>query len=35
MNTQPTSSAGGALAGLQSLLPDVEALYADVHAHPE
>ncbi|SFU40035.1 M20 family metallopeptidase [Nitrosospira multiformis] len=35
MNTQPTSSLGKVLAGLQSLLPDLEALYTDVHAHPE
>lgn len=35
MNTQPTSPLGKVLAGLQSLLPDLEALYADVHAHPE
>ena len=35
MNMQPTSSSGKALAGLQSLLPDLEALYTDLHAHPE
>ncbi|SEO02296.1 hippurate hydrolase [Nitrosospira multiformis] len=35
MTLQPTSSSGKALAGLQSLLPDLEALYTDVHAHPE
>ncbi|SEA04166.1 M20 family metallopeptidase [Nitrosospira multiformis] len=35
MNTQPTSSLGKVLAGLQNLLPDLEALYTDVHAHPE
>jgi amidohydrolase len=35
MNTQPTSPLGKVLAGLQSLLPDLEALYTDVHAHPE
>lgn len=35
MTLQPTSSPGKALAGLQSLLPDLEALYTDVHAHPE
>lgn len=35
MNMQPTSPLGKALAGLQSLLPEVEALYTDVHAHPE
>jgi amidohydrolase len=35
MNMQSTSPLGKALAGLQSLLPEVEALYTDVHAHPE
>ncbi|ABB74156.1 hippurate hydrolase [Nitrosospira multiformis ATCC 25196] len=35
MNTQPASSLGKVLAGLQNLLPDLEALYTDVHAHPE
>ena len=35
MNMHPTSSSGKALAGLQSLLPDLEALYTDLHAHPE
>ncbi|MDB5932677.1 MAG: Peptidase amidohydrolase [Massilia sp.] len=35
MNTQPTSPAETALAGLRRLLPDLQALYADVHAHPE
>lgn len=35
MNMQPTGSSGKALAGLQSLLPALEALYTDVHAHPE
>ena len=35
MALQPTSSPGKALARLQSLLPDLEALYTDVHAHPE
>jgi hippurate hydrolase len=32
---QSTSAPGKTLAGLQSLLSDVEALYTDVHAHPE
>ncbi|WP_025039564.1 M20 family metallopeptidase [Nitrosospira briensis] len=35
MNMQSTSSSEKALAGLQSLLPDLEALYTDLHAHPE
>src|SRR5436305_8321200 len=35
MSMQSTSSPGKALAGLQRLLPNVEALYTDVHAHPE
>lgn len=35
MNMQSTSAPGKTFAGLQSLLPDVEALYTDVHAHPE
>ena len=35
MNMQSTGSPGKVLAGLQSLLPDLEALYTDVHAHPE
>ncbi|MEO6430245.1 MAG: M20/M25/M40 family metallo-hydrolase, partial [Nitrosospira sp.] len=35
MDMQPKSSSGKTLAGLQSLLPDLEALYTDLHAHPE
>ena len=35
MNMQSTNFPGKVLAGLQSLLPDLEALYTDVHAHPE
>ena len=35
MDMQPRSSSGKTLAGLQSLLPDLEALYTDLHAHPE
>ncbi len=35
MNMQLMSSVGKVLAGLRSLLPDLEALYTDVHAHPE
>ena len=31
----PADSTGKVLAGLHSLLPDLEALYTDVHAHPE
>ncbi len=34
-DTTGTSPSNTALAGLQSLLPDLEALYTDVHAHPE
>ncbi|SFU66946.1 hypothetical protein [Nitrosospira multiformis] len=29
MNTQPTSPLGKVLAGLESLLPDLEALYTE------
>jgi amidohydrolase len=32
---QSTGSPAKVLAGLQGLLPSVEALYTDVHAHPE
>ena len=35
MNGQSMRSADQALANLQHLLPDLEALYTDVHAHPE
>src|SRR5689334_1608611 len=35
MNTKETSSSDPALARLPGLLPDLEALYTDVHAHPE
>lgn len=35
MNTQAAISSGKVLSGLPSLLPDLEALYTDVHAHPE
>lgn len=35
MNMQSTSPLGKVLAGLQGELSDVEALYTDVHAHPE
>src|SRR5437868_11333882 len=35
MNTNKTKSSDPALAHLASLLPDLEALYTDVHAHPE
>src|SRR5689334_6454279 len=35
MNTKKISSSDPALAHLPSLLPELEALYTDVHAHPE
>ena len=35
MNTQGTRSSDPALAHLPGLLPELEALYTDVHAHPE
>jgi hippurate hydrolase len=35
MNMPSTTSAERTLAGLQRILPDLEALYTDVHAHPE
>jgi hippurate hydrolase len=35
MNTKETSSSDPALARLPGLLPELEALYTDVHAHPE
>ena len=35
MNTQETRSSDPALAYLPDLLPELEALYTDVHAHPE
>src|SRR3954454_3404841 len=35
MNTKETSSSDAALARLPGLLPELEALYTDVHAHPE
>src|SRR5438270_1443224 len=35
MNTNKTKSSDPALAHLSSILPDLEALYTDVHAHPE
>jgi hippurate hydrolase len=35
MNTKETSSSDPALAHLLNLLPELEALYTDVHAHPE
>jgi metal-dependent amidase/aminoacylase/carboxypeptidase family protein len=35
MNTKETSSSDPALARLAGLLPELEALYTDVHAHPE
>jgi amidohydrolase len=35
MNTGKTNSSDPSLAGLSSILPDLESLYTDVHAHPE
>jgi hippurate hydrolase len=35
MDIQSAGTPGKALAGLQSLLPDLQAFYTDVHAHPE
>ena len=35
MNAQETRSSDPALVHLPSLLPELEALYTDVHAHPE
>lgn len=35
MDTQAAISSGKVLSGLPSLLPNLEALYTDVHAHPE
>lgn len=35
MNANATKSSDRSLAQLSSILPDLEALYTDVHAHPE
>jgi amidohydrolase len=35
MNTNETKSSDPSLASVSSLVPDLEALYTDVHAHPE
>ncbi len=35
MNTGHTNSSGPALGNLRDLLPDLENLYTDIHAHPE
>ncbi|HEX5512988.1 MAG TPA: M20 family metallopeptidase [Gammaproteobacteria bacterium] len=35
MTMQAANSSGKALSGLPNLLPDLEKLYTDVHAHPE
>jgi hippurate hydrolase len=35
MDTQPTNATTEALAPLGALLPELEALYKDIHAHPE
>jgi amidohydrolase len=34
-STQASTSGTASLAGLDALLPDLEALYKDIHAHPE
>src|SRR5262245_14334416 len=35
MNERPTRSSESMLGNLRGLLPDLEKLYADIHAHPE
>jgi amidohydrolase len=35
MNIQAQGASGAVLGGLPELLPELEALYTDVHAHPE
>ena len=35
MNTQETHSSDPTLVHLPGLLPELETLYTDVHAHPE
>ncbi|TCS37996.1 hippurate hydrolase [Paucimonas lemoignei] len=35
MNTQPARAVDQALTNLKNLLPQLEALYADIHSHPE
>ncbi|WP_449428422.1 M20 family metallopeptidase [Rhodanobacter umsongensis] len=35
MNDQPTPAAASPTGNLQDLLPQLEALYIDIHAHPE
>ena len=35
MNTNKTKSPEASLASLSGLIPHLEALYTDVHAHPE
>src|SRR5579864_2758934 len=35
MNMQATNASNPVLANLDGLLPDLEALYKDIHAHPE
>src|SRR5512138_1371302 len=35
MDTTQASSSGAALGNIDDLLPDLESLYKDVHAHPE
>src|SRR5436305_5720884 len=35
MNDTPLAPSASTLGNIRSLLPDLEALYTDVHAHPE
>jgi hypothetical protein len=35
MSTSHPAPTGPVLANLDGLLPDLEALYKDIHAHPE
>src|SRR6516162_364291 len=35
MNTKTSTASASVLQGLDRLMPDLEALYKDVHAHPE
>ena len=35
MNTNNANASDQWLANLTSLLPDLETLYTDIHAHPE
>ena len=35
MNEAPSSDSATVLANLAGLLPDLESIYKDMHAHPE